>query len=321
MSQNNHPILYVGIDIAKATFQLHLEGRSENLPNTKAGQAACARRLADAAAATPGRTVHVILEATGGYEAALCAALHAAGRPLSIIQPARVRHFARARANHAKTDPIDAAVLTAFGEAMRPAPTPPPSPAQSRLAALVGRRAQLVEMRTAETLRTEHAGEPLVRRQIRAHLALLDRQITQCDREIAAQIAADEPMKARAARVRQVCGIGPVIAAILQADLPELGTLAVGEAASLAGLAPYNRDSGTHQGVRFIRGGRASVRCALYLAAMSAIRHDRILREFYQRLRAAGKLKMVALTAVMRKLIELLNRMLKNPAFELRGAR
>jgi transposase len=319
MSQNNHPILYVGIDIAKATFQLHLDGRLQNLPNTRAGHATCGQRLA--AAAAPGRTVHVILEATGGYEAALCAALHAAGCRLSIIQPARVRHFARARANHAKTDPIDAAVLSAFGAALEPAPTPPPSPAQSRLAALVARRAQLVEMRTAETLRAAHAGDPLARRQIRAHLALLDRQIAQCDREIAAQIAADTAMKARAERVRQVCGVGPVIAAVLQADMPELGTLATGEAASLAGLAPYNRDSGTHQGVRFIRGGRAGVRCALYLAAMSAIRHDPILREFYRRLRAAGKRKMVALTAVMRKLIELLNRMLKNPAFALRGAR
>ncbi len=321
MSQNNHSTFYAGIDVAKATFQLHAGGCSESLPNTRAGHAACLRRLAAAEAAGPGGKVHVILEATGGYEAALCAALHAAGRLLSVIQPARARHFARARANHAKTDDIDAEVLTAFGEALRPAPTPAPSPEQSRLAALVGRRAQLVEMRTAETLRTEHAWDPLVRRQIRAHLALLERQIAQCDQQIAAQIAADAQMKARAERVRQVSGIGPVIAAILQADLPELGRLAPGEAASLAGLAPYNRDSGTQHGVRFIRGGRASVRCALYLAAMSAIRHDPILRAFYQRLRAAGKLKMVALTAVMRKLIELLNRMLKHPAFVLQSAR
>jgi transposase len=317
MSQNNTIILYAGVDVAKATLQLDLCGVSYSLPNTAKGHARILRLLAEAEAARSGIQIHVILEATGGYEAAPCAALHAAGRPLSIIQPARVRHFARARANHAKTDPIDAAVLTAFGEAMRPEPTPAPGPAQSRLAALVGRRAQLVEMRTAETLRAEHAADPLARRQIRAHLALLDRQVAQCDREIAALIAADEPMKARAARVRQVSGIGPVIAAVLQADMPELGTLAVGEAASLAGLAPYNRDSGTHQGVRFIRGGRASVRCALYLAAMSAIRHDRVLRGFYERLRAAGKLKMVALTAVMRKLIELLNRLLADPNFVL----
>lgn len=320
MSQNNSTILHTGIDVAKATFELDLEGRIQSLPNTQAGHRACLRRLAAVEAAT-GCRVHVILEATGGYEAALCQALHAAGHRLSLIQPARARHFARARANHAKTDPIDAAMLSAFGAAVQPEPTPAPSSAQSRLAALVGRRAQLVEMRTAEILRAEHAAEPLARRQIRAHLALLERQIDQCDCQIAAQIAADATMKARAERVRAVPGIGPVIAAILQAHMPELGTLAVGEAASLAGLAPYNRDSGTHQGVRFIRGGRASVRCALYLAAMSAIRHDRILREFYQRLRAAGKLKMVALTAVMRKLIELLNRLLKNPAFQLQPAR
>lgn len=261
--------------------------------------------------------MHVVLEATGGYEVKLRTALHAGGYPLSVIQPARARHFARARANHAKTDPIDAEVLAAFGTALQPAPTPAPSPAQVRLAALVGRRSQLVEMRTAEILRTEHALEPFVVRQLRAHLAWLNKEIAQCDKQIAAQIAADADLQARTSRLREMTGIGPVIAALLQAEMPELGRLAHGQAAALAGVAPYNRDSGTQQGVRFIRGGRATVRCALYLAAMSAIRHDAICRAFYKRLRAAGKLKMVALTAVMRKLVELLNRMLKNPSFTL----
>ena len=192
---------------------------------------------------------------------------------------------------------------------MRPAPTPAPSAAQTHLGELVGRRAQLIETRTAETNRAAHYTDKLLCRQSRALLALLNRQVSQCDAAIAAQLAADAPMKARAERAQQVAGIGPVVAAILQAGMPELGTL--------AGLAPYNRDSGPRQGVRSIRGGRAPVRCALYMAALSAVRHDRILREFYLRLRAAGKKPMVALTAAMRKLIVLLNRMLKNPQFHL----
>jgi transposase len=319
MSQNNPVILYAGLDVAKATLQLHLRGVAYSLHNTPRDHARILRLLAEAeAAAPPGTRIQVVLEATGGYEAALVAALHAAQRPVSVIQPSRARHFARARAEHAKTDPIDAEVLTAFGEALRPAPTPAPSTAQSHLAVLVGRRAQLVTMRVAELNHAEHYTDRLLRRQSRNLLALLDRQIAACEREIAAQLTEDAAMKTRAERVQQVPGIGPTVAAILQAQMPELGTLSDGEAAALAGLAPYNRDSGPHQGVRFIRGGRASVRCALYMTAMSAIRHDPVLREFYLRLRAAGKVKMVALTAVMRKLIVLLNRMLKNPFFQLR---
>jgi transposase len=256
MSQNNFTTtIHAGIDVAKATLQLSLGGASHSLANDPKGHARILRLLAAAVAARPGSRVHVILEATGGYEAALCAALHAAGRTLSVIQPSRVRHFASAKSEHAKTDSIDADVLTAFGEAIRPAPTPPPSAAQTRLELLVGRRAQLVETRTAELNRAEHYTDKLLRAQNRALLNLLDRQIAQTERAIAAQIAADETMKARAARVQQVPGIGPVVAAVLQAQMPELGTLSEGEAAALAGLAPYNRDSGPWKGTRCIRGG------------------------------------------------------------------
>lgn len=322
MSQNNFTtIIYAGLDVAKATLQFHLCGVSYALHNTTKDHARILRLVAEAeAAARPGTRIQIVLEATGGYEAALVAALHAAQRPVSVIQPARARHFARARAEHAKTDPIDAEVLSAFGEALRPAPTPPPNAAQSHLGVLVGRRAQLIQTRVVELNRAEHYGDKLLRKQSRQHLALLDRQIAECERAIAAQLAADEAMAARAARVQQVPGIGPTVAAVLQAQMPELGTLTDGQAAALAGLAPYNRDSGPHQGLRYIRGGRATVRCALYMASLSTIRHDRILREFYQRLRAAGKVKMVALTAVMRKLVLLLNRLLAKPGFQLRAA-
>lgn len=317
MSQNNTTTLYAGIDVAKATLQLSLGGASHSLANDAKGHARILKLLAAAEAAQPGSQVHVILEATGGYEAALCGALHAAGRTLSVIQPSRARHFASAKCEHAKTDAIDAAVLAAFGEAIAPAATPAPSAAQTHLAELVGRRAQLVDTRVAELNRAAHYTDKLLRQQSRALLVLLDRQIAQCERAIAAQIAADAAMKARAERLQQVPGIGPVVAAVLQAHMPELGTLTDNEAAALAGLAPYNRDSGPWKGTRHIRGGRAPVRCALYMAALSAVRHDRILREFYTRLCAAGKKPLVALTAAMRKLVVLLNRMLQKPQFKL----
>jgi transposase len=184
---------------------------------------------------------------------------------------------------------------------------------------LVVRRSQLVCARVVESNRAEHYTDPWLRKQSGAYLRLLAAQITACEKAIATQLAADAAMQTRAARLQQVPGIGPTVAAVLQAHLPELGTVADGEAAALAGLAPYNRDSGTFQGVRFVRGGRPQVRTALYMAALTALRFDPILRAFYQRLTAAGKPKMVALTAVMRKLLVLLNRLLRNPNFKLQG--
>jgi transposase len=318
MSQNNNnPIFYAGIDIAKATLQLRVGGASSKLANDSKGHARILKLLAAAEAARPGSKIHVILEATGGYEAVLVEALHGAGLRLSVIQPSRVRHFANAKNKHAKTDPIDAAVLVAFGEAIQPPPTPPPSAAQTHLVKLVGRRAQLLDTRTAELNRAAHYSDKLLRTQSRQLLALLTRQIAQCDRAIALQLAADNALKARAERMQQVPGIGPVVAALLQAHMPELGSLSEGEAAALAGLAPYNRDSGPWKGARRICGGRAPVRCALYMAALSAVRHDAILRDFYARLTAAGKKPLVALTAAMRKLVVLLNHMLRKPNFKL----
>lgn len=318
MSQNNFTtIIYAGLDVAKATLQFSLCGVSYEIQNTSAGHKRILRLLGEAEAARPGSRAQVVMEATGGYEAAVVAALHAAGQPLSVIQPARARHFAHAKAKRAKTDPIDADVLADFGQAVQPTPTPKPNAAQSRLHMLVGRRAQLVETSVAERNRAEHYTDPLLRKQSQQLLALVTRQITQCEKAIAAQLAADATLQTRTTRLQEVAGVGPTIAATLQAHLPELGTLDDGQITALAGLAPYNRDTGTIRGVRFICGGRTVARCALYMAALSAIRHDRILKAFYQRLRTAGKAKMVALTAVMRKLLLLLNRLLKDPNFKL----
>jgi transposase len=321
MSQtnNNRIILHAGIDVAKATLQLSLAGRTHQLNNNKQGHARILTLLSAAEMAQPRVSFHVVLEASGGYEAALVHFLHEAQRPLSVVQPGRVRHFAKAKNQLAKSDPIDAAMLAEFGQAIQPAPSFAPTPAQKHLNELVRHRAQLVETRTAELNRATHYGDKLLRQQSRQLLKLLDRQIAQIERAMVAQIAQEQEMAARVARLQQVSGVGPVVAAVLQAEIPELGTLSDGEAAALAGLAPYNCDSGPHKGTRRIRGGRAPVRCALYMAALSAVRHDPILRRFYLRLRGTGKKALVALTAVMRKLALLLNRMLKNPHFKLRA--
>ena len=326
MSQNNITnsnlnIIYAGVDVAKARLELNLGGVTHTFTNETKGHTRILKLLAGAEKAQVGTKVHVILEATGGYEAALVCALHEAGQPVSVIQPSRVRHFAYAKNQRAKSDPIDARILSQFGEAIRPAPTAPPSAAQTHLGVLVVRRGQLVETRIGELNRAAHYSDKMLCRQSRELLAVLDRQIAACDKAIAAQIAADKTMKGRAQRVRQVVGVGPVVAAVLQAGIPELGTLTPCEAAALTGLAPYDCDSGPRKGTRRIWGGRAPVRCALYMAAMSAIRHDRIFKTHYIKLRSAGKKPMVALTAIMRKMIVLLNHLLKNPEFKLVTAR
>jgi len=322
MSQNktnsdNINIIYAGVDVAKLTLELNLGEVNYSLANETKDHRRIMKLLAEAEKAQPGSKVHVIVEATGGYEAKLVRALQEAGRLVSVIQPSRVRHFAYAKNQRAKTDRIDAPILSQFGQAIRPTPTEAPSLAQSRLSELVDRRAQLVQSHSAELNRAGHYIDRFLCRQSRQLLALIDRQIKACDKAIAAQIAADEGMKTRAKRVQEVPGVGPVVAAVLQAAMPELGTLSDTEAAALAGLAPYNYDSGPRQGSRRIWGGRAQVRCALYMAAMSGVRHDPILKNFYLRLRAAGKKPMLALTAAMRKQIVLLNRLLKNPDFKL----
>jgi transposase len=316
MSQNNTNILYAGLDVAKATLQLSLSGTSHALDNDAKGHARLVKLLRTAERES-GAKSHVVLEATGGYESAAASVLHKEEIALSIMLPSRVRAFARAKGRLAKSDPIDADMLAAFGHAIAPAATPAPSPAQTALGALTTRRAQLVADRVAEQNRAAHYQHKLLLRQHRVQLALLEKQIAQCEQAIAEQIAAEPDMNAKAERLQQVPGIGPISAAVLLADMPELGRLTPGEAAALAGLAPYNSDSGAQNGPRSIKGGRTTVRCTLYMAAMNAARRDPVLKAFHTRLCERGKKPIVALTAVMRKLIVLLNHMLKNPAFKL----
>lgn len=301
--------VHYGVDVAKATLVLAGPGRYHELPNTPGGHRALLALVPAGA--------HLILEATGGYERALALALHGAGRALSVINPRQARDFARAKGRRAKSDPIDAAELADYGAKLEPAADTPPSAAQQALWELASRRAQLVAARTAELNRADHLSLKKLRTQARSLLRVLARQIAQLDALIAAALALDPALAARARRLQEVQGVGPTVAAILLAHVPELGTLSRREAAHLLGLAPFDRDSGQQKGARHIAGGRAAPRSALYMAAMVAIVHNRFFKAFYQRLLTAGKLKKVALIAVMRKLACLLNHLLKNPHFAL----
>jgi len=311
MSQNNPNILYVGLDVAKLSLQLHLAGRFHLLANDAKGHAQLLKRLRGHPHA------HVVCEATGGYEQAVVRALQAAGVPVSIVEAGRVRYFARAQGQRAKTDPIDAAVLSEYGTTFQPAATAPASPQQQQLADLAQRRRQLIHLLVSERNHAEHYTDSFRVRQSRQLVKALEKQITQCDEAITTLIAQDTELARKAERLKAIPGVGPVVAATMLAEMPELGKLTTQTAAALAGVAPYNRDSGGQNGVRRINGGRAAVRCALYMATLSAVRHDRILKEFYLRLRAAGKKPLVAMTACMRKLVILMNRLLKNNDFQL----
>jgi transposase len=310
MTETTAPV-YAGLDIAKASLQLHLQNQSYDLPNTPAGHAQLLKRLA----AVPG--AHVICEATGGYERSPVAALHAALVRVSVINPARVRQFARAAGRLAKTDPIDAAVLTAFGQAFAPAPTPARTATELKLAALVTRRVQLLELRVAEAQRAETCADADLRKLFTPWLAQMEKQIAKVEALLEVLLKAQAGLAGQVERLDDIMGVGRLTAVMVLATMPELGTLNRGQAAALAGLCPYNRDSGQWAGQRHISGGRAEVRRALYMAALSASRSNPVLKVFYDRLIAAGKPAKVALTAVMRKLIVLMNHLLKNPQFSL----
>lgn len=311
MSQNNINILHVGLDVAKLTLEMHLDGHSHSLTNDTKGHAQLLKLL------QPHPEAHVVCEATGGYEQPIVRTLQAAGFPISIVEAGRVRYFARAQGQRAKTDPIDAAVLSAYGAAFKPVPTPLTTPQQQHLADLTQRRRQLIQLLANERNHAEHYHDAFRQRQSRQLAKTLEKQIQQCNEAIATLIAADEQLARKASRLTAIPGVGPVVAATVLAEMPELGQLSRQTAAALAGVAPYNRDSGAQSGVRRINGGRRAVRSALYMATLSAVRYDRILKDFYLRLRAAGKKTLVAMTACMRKLIILMNHLLKNPNFSL----
>ncbi|MGA6829079.1 IS110 family transposase [Nitrospira sp. NS4] len=303
-----HTSVFVGIDVSKAQLDLALrpEGRFA-APNTEAGIAHVLTRLQ---ALSP---TLIVMEATGGLELPLTGALAAAGMPVVVVNPRQVRDFAKATGKLAKTDALDAQVLVHFAEVIQPELRPLPDEQTQLLATLLTRRRQLVEMLTAEKNRLASARLP-IRKNLRAHITWLERALHQADADLAEAIRDSPVWRAKEEWLRSVPGVGPVLTTTLLANLPELGTLTPKQIAALVGVAPLNRDSGTLRGRRTVWGGRAQVRMALYMGAIVAARFNPVIRNFYQRLCAVGKAKKVALVACMRKLLVILNAMLKHRA-------
>jgi transposase len=299
---------YFGVDVCKATLVFYGPSLEGTLPNDALGQ----RRLL---AGLP-KKAHLIIEASGGYERELVAKAHAAGVALSVVNPRQVRDFARGVGRRAKSDPIDAQMLARFGAEVMPAADVVPTAAQLALQELVTVRQQLVEQRTVLLQQSAQHGGKLVRSLGRAHLKLLERHIAKLQSAISATLQQEAALYQKTQRLQLINGVGLVTAATCVALCPELGSLSKGQVAALIGVAPYDDDSGPRKGWRHIAGGRARLRCALYMAALTAIRTNKILRRFYQQLRHRNKPPKVALTAVIRKLAILLNHLLKNPLFE-----
>ena len=256
------------------------------------------------------RPVLVILEATGGFERAVFGALAAEGLQVAVVNPRQVRDFARATGRLAKTDRIDASILARFAEAIRPAPRPLPEEEIRALQGILARRRQLVGMLTAENNRLPTASKPVAKR-IAAHIRWLEKELSRTDRDLDEAIKSNATLRENETLLRSVPGVGPVLARTLLAEVPEVETLTHMRLAALVGVAPLNRDSGALRGLRSVWGGRAEVRAALYMGALVAARRNPVVRDFYERLLAAGKPKKVALVACMRKLLAIVNAVLK----------
>lgn len=297
----------VGIDVSKARLDVHVLPSGEAFAVARDGEG-----LGELVVRLKAMKLAVVaVEATGGFETTVAAALAGAGLPLVIVNPAQVRAFAKALGRRAKTDPIDAEVIARFVEAVRPEVRPLPDTAERLLADLVARRRQIVQMIVAEKQREKRQAQPRLQRSIARLVTALQKELTELDRQIDDEIKGSPAWRAKEDLLRSVPGVGPVISRTLVAELPELGRLDRRQIAALAGLAPWTRQSGKWKGKSFIGGGRASVRTALFVAALVAARHNPVLRAFHQRLVAAGKPKLVALTAVARKLLTILNAMVK----------
>jgi transposase len=254
----------------------------------------------------------IALEATGGYETVVAASIAAAGLPVAVVNPAQVRAFAQALGKRAKTDPLDAGVIAHFAEATKPALRALPDTDTQRLADLVARRSQIIEMMVAERQRLKRLTERRIRKSIERLLAALQKELSALDGDIDAAVRGSSAWRAREDLLASVPGVGKVIARTLIAELPELGTLDRRRIAALAGLAPWTRQSGHWRGKSFIGGGRASVRAALFMGAMVAAQHNPVLKAFRDKLVAAGKPKMVALIATARKLLTMLNALVRD---------
>lgn len=303
--------MIVGIDVAKEELVVATGSCGEVVTqrNDEAGVRALVQQLRGLAPEL------VVLEATGGYELLSVAALAAANLPLVVVNPRQVRDFAKATGQLAKTDRIDARVLALFGERVRPAIRALPDEQTRALEGVLTRRRQLLEMRTAESNRLAQLfshGQRPVKQSLKKHIAYLDRELAMTDTELGRMIRESPMWRERDDLLQSVPGIGPVVARTLLAELPELGQLSRRAIAKLVGVAPLSRDSGRWRGRRVIHGGRAPVRAVVYMAALVGSRCNPVLKAFYHRLLAAGKPKKVALVACMRKLLTILNHMVRS---------
>ena len=300
--------VYVGIDVAKDRLDVHLRPSGEAFAVARDGKG-----LEELSVRLSGLEVAlVVLEATGGFEVTVAAALCATGLPLAVVNPRQVRDFARATGRLAKTDALDAAAIAHFAEAVRPEPRPVPDEQARALGELVTRRRQIVEMMTAERNRRKRLASRRMVKSVDRLLKALQRELSDLETDLDDTIRKTPAWRQAEDLLKTVPGIGDVTARTLIADLPELGTLSRRRIAALVGVAPFNRDSGTMRGKRTVWGGRASVRASLYMAALSASRCNPTLKRFYQRLTEAGKPKKIALTALMRKLLTILNAILRD---------
>jgi transposase len=302
-----HEEVFVGIDIAQETLDVHVLPQGDGLkyqndPNGIGKLIKHLRRVAPAV---------IVMEASGGFEIGLAAELGAANLPLAIVNPRQVRDFARGLGKLAKTDAIDAYVLARFAQTNKIEPRPLPSEEEQLIKDLVKRRQQLVSLRTAEKHRLNRARSKPVRESISVVIKTLDDQIRNIDHDLDDMLKSSPLWREKEDLLRSFTGVGPVTARTLLALLPELGTANRQQIAALAGLAPLNRDSGKMRGKRMIAGGRTQVRNTLYMAAVSASKHNTIIKAFYARLTQAGKPAKVALTACMRRILVILNAMIK----------
>jgi transposase len=300
--------VFVGIDISKDRLDVHVHPAGEAFVVARDGRGL--EELVDRLRAIG--PVLIGVEATGGFETIVAAALGGAGLPLVVLNPAQIRHFAQAVGKRAKTDPIDAEMIARFLEAVRPELRALPDEDQSLLAELVGRRRQVLEMLVAERQRAKRATKAPVRKAILRHIAVLEKELPELDKEIGTLVRGSPMWREKEDLLTSFKGIGKTLARALLADLPELGRLSRREIASLAGIAPFTRQSGRWRGKSMIAGGRTTVRSALFVAALVASRHNPVLKNFYARLLAAGKPKMVALIAVARKILTTLNAMIRD---------
>jgi transposase len=303
--------IYAGVDVSKNKLDVHCHewGEPRIFANTPAGLAQMHSQLPDG--------THIVCEASGGYEQLLLEDAWAKGCAVSRVNPARVRYYAKAMGLLAKTDAIDAELITLFAGAKAPAPADAPTRVQRELCAAVRRRTRVAFEIAAQKTALDREADTWVKRDIKATLTFLQRRRDKLEEHIDKLIASSAELAGKRKLMMGVKGVGKVSSAIVLGECRELGQITDAQAASLAGLAPFNKDSGTKKGTRSIMGGRGALRRALYMPAMSASRHNPILREFYTRLIEKGKPHHVAITAVMRKLICLLNRLLADPEFEL----